>query len=84
MAALTGFSSASHFNRVFLKYVGTTPGQCRRAHPGDVYFEPQNAKPLPDRAKRFMYSVLAQKTITTEMIRNLDKLENLSTVHNPK
>ena len=82
VASLTGFASASHFNRVFLKYVGTTPGQCRRAHPGDVYFESatEKTKVLPDRAKRFMYSVLAQKTITTEMIRDLDKLESMHPV----
>ena len=84
VAALTGFASASHFNRVFLKYVGITPGHCRRAHSGDVYFEPSGSKALPDRTKRFMYSVLGQKTITPEMIRNLDKLENLQTIHNPE
>lgn len=74
IAAMCGFSSVSHFNRVFLKYVGTTPGQCRRAYPVGVLFDPdrqfQDMEQQPD---RFMYSVLAQKQITPEMILSSEK-----------
>jgi len=73
VAEMCGFASDSHFNRVFLKYVGTTPGQCRRAYPVDVLFEPSAT--FVERPNRFMYSVLAQKRITPEMIRQLDALE---------
>lgn len=61
VASMCGFASACHFNRVFLKYVGITPGQCRRAYPANVLFgtveNPEN------HSNRFMYSVLAHKTI---------------------
>ena len=70
VAELCGFASVSHFNRVFLKYVGTTPGQCRRAFPVDALF---GDRALPDRPNPFMYSALAQKQITVEMI---DKMAN--------
>lgn len=70
VSELCGFASVSHFNRVFLKYVGITPGQCRRAYPSEILITPDN-KEYTDRTKRFMYSVLAQKRITQEMI-NLD------------
>lgn len=63
VAELCGFSSVSTFNRVFLKYVGTTPGQCRRAYPGDILLGPQNTDP-----NQFMYSVLARKIVTPEMV----------------
>ncbi len=72
VADLCGFASVTHFNRVFLKYVGITPGQCRRAYPMDVLFESDKPMPLGDRPSRFMYSVLAHKTITTEMIQEMD------------
>jgi AraC-like DNA-binding protein len=75
VADLCGFSSVSHFNRVFLKYAGITPGQCRRAYPANALFESAQS-PAIRRPDRFMYSVLAQKTITPEMIRDLDSKEN--------
>lgn len=82
VADLCGFASVSHFNRVFLKYAGITPGQCRRAYPMDILFEsPRDEKSSPDtghsipRPDRFMYSVLAQKHITPKMIKELDMLE---------
>ncbi len=76
VADLCGFASVSHFNRVFLKYVGTTPGQCRRAYPMDILFEsPKEAEAFQKRPDRFMYSVLAQKHITPKMIQELDTLE---------
>jgi AraC-like DNA-binding protein len=64
---LCGFSSVSHFNRVFLKYAGITPGQARRAYPADILFG--SHKPSASQADQFMYSVLAQKRITPEMTR---------------
>lgn len=68
-----GFSSVSHFNRVFLKYVGITPGQCRRAYPANILLNyPMDGA---GRADRFMYSVLAQKRITPTMMQKLDELE---------
>ena len=75
VADLCGFASASHFNRVFLKYVGITPGQCRRAYPANTLFEGVQSSAV-HRPDRFMYSVLAQKTITPEMISQLDIKEN--------
>lgn len=67
VSTLCGFSSVSHFNRIFVKYVGITPGQCRRAFPADVLMDPARFTGT-DRANRFMYSVLAQKHITMEMM----------------
>lgn len=75
VADMCGFASDSHFNRVFVKYVGTTPGQCRRAYPVNILFESTDTVELKDRPSRFMYSVLAQKYITPQMIRELDELE---------
>lgn len=62
VATLCGFSSVSHFNRVFVKYVGTTPGQIRRACPKDILFSYD--KPYSDlssQSDKFMYGVLARK-----------------------
>lgn len=75
VADMCGFASDSHFNRVFVKYVGTTPGHCRRAYPVNILFEPKNVVAAEDRPSRFMYSVLAQKCITPEMIRALNAAE---------
>jgi len=61
VADMCGFASVSHFNRVFLKYVGITPGQCRRAYPANVLFG--TTEESENRSNRFMYSVLAHKTI---------------------
>lgn len=74
VATVCGFASVSHFNRVFLKYVGITPGQCRRAYPADILIVDKSAK-IPKIANNFMYSVLAQKLITPQMIKELDLLE---------
>ena len=69
VVTLCGFSSVSHFNLVFVKYVGTTPGQVRRACPKDILFSYDNpAGSLDTKSERFMYSVLARKRIS------LDKL----------
>lgn len=64
VAQMCGFSSVSHFNQVFLKYVGNTPGQCRRAYPVDILFAKNGeAAKAFGRPNQFMYSVLAQKRI---------------------
>lgn len=75
VADICGFTSVSHFTRVFVKYVGITPGQCRRAYPANVLFAPKNVDYPKDRPGRFMYSVLAQKCITPTMVRDLDSKE---------
>ena len=74
VAEMCGFASASNFNRVFLKYVGTTPGQCRRAYPSNILFGPESIE-VSTPADAFIYSVLARKTITPKMIRDLDLFE---------
>ena len=75
VATMCGYNSVSHFNRVFQKYVGTTPGQCKRAYPLDILFSPESQRStLAPRSDRFMYSVLAQKRITPEMIRSHEAL----------
>lgn len=71
VAELCGFASVSHFNRVFLKYVGATPGQCRRAFPVDILFYAPEEIEKQGKPSAFMYSVLAHKQITPDMTRNL-------------
>ena len=74
IAAMCGFSTVSHFNQVFLKHVGTTPGQCRKAFPVGISIRPeQRFTEIPNRQSRFMYNVLAQKMITPEMIISFEK-----------
>ena len=74
IASMCGFSTVSHFNQVFLKYVGTTPGQCRKAFPVGINIRPeQRFMEMPNRQNRFMYNVLAQKMITPEMILTFEK-----------
>ena len=72
VAELCGFASVSHFNRVFLKYVGTTPGQCRRAFPVDILFYAPESVERKGKPNAFMYSVLAHKQITPDMTSILD------------
>ena len=70
VSQLCGFSSVSHFNRVFLKYAGITPGQARRAYPADILFGTHSADKKPtSQSENFMYSVLARKRITPDMIK---------------
>ena len=70
VSQLCGFSSVSHFNRVFLKYAGITPGQARRAYPADILFGfPKPEKKPASQSEYFMYSVLARKRITPDMIK---------------
>lgn len=74
VAEMCGFASASNFNRVFLKYVGITPGQCRRAYPANILSSPEDVD-TTTYTNAFMYNVLARKTITPEMIGALDSSE---------
>lgn len=74
IASMCGFSSVSHFNQVFLKHAGTTPGQCRKAYPTNVPFSPESRfENSEGRGDRFMYCVLAGKRITPEMILSYEK-----------
>ena len=73
VAEMCGFSSVSHFNRVFLKYAGITPGQCRRAYPPNILFSSKNQpRKSSSRSNAFMFNALAQKRITLDMIHALD------------
>lgn len=74
VATMCGYASVSHFNRVFLKYVGITPGQCRRAYPADILFGNFTKDSAQShQTNRFVYSALAHKRVTPEMIRDFDK-----------
>lgn len=66
VAQMSGYVSASHFNRVFMRYVGMPPGQCRRAFAYDVTGEEAR---VPG---SFISSVLAGKPITQELIREFE------------
>ena len=76
VSELCGFSSVSHFNRVFLKYVGATPGQCRRAYPVDILFSSDKATPSSGSTGSFMYSVLARKRFSPQAVRELNAKAN--------
>lgn len=68
VAEMCGFSSVSHFNRVFLKYAGITPGHCRRAYPPNILFGHSSEGRIPEsQAEHFLYSALAQKKIPLEV-----------------
>lgn len=71
VSELCGFSSVSHFNRVFLKYVGATPGQCRRAYPVDILFSSEKTNEAKS-TDSFMYSVLARKRFSPQAVRELN------------
>ena len=74
IASMCGFSSMSHFNQVFLRNVGTTPGQCRKAYPAGITIMPDRRfTDNPSQQDRFMYCVLAQKMITPDMILSFEK-----------
>ena len=66
VAQMCGYVSASHFNRVFMRYVGMPPGQCRRTYAYDVAGDDTR---IPG---TFISSVLAGKPIAQEIIRELE------------
>ena len=70
VAHLCGYVSTSHFNRVFLRYVGLPPGQCRRAYPYDLMLR---ADKLQRNTNDFMYSVLAGKSISSNAISEFER-----------
>jgi len=65
VAQMCGYVSASHFNRVFMRYVGIPPGQCRRAYSYDLLLKRNEVQRNTD---SFMYSVLAGKSISSDII----------------
>ena len=64
VSELCGFASPHNFNRVFSKYVGVTPGQCRRAFPANTleYISTDSAHS----PNHLIYSVLARKRISLD------------------
>ena len=66
VAQMCGYVSVSHFNRVFMRYVGMPPGQCRRAYAYDVTGEDTL---VPG---GFISSVLTGRPITPEIIREFE------------
>lgn len=67
VSQMCGYVSVSHFNRVFMRYVGLPPGQCRRAFSFDNLTKPSRSP------GSFMYSVLANKSITSDVINEFEK-----------
>lgn len=70
VAQMCGYVSTSHFNRVFLRYVGVPPGQCRRAYPYDVLLRENK---FEKGTNAFMYNVLAGKTIPQDVITEFER-----------
>lgn len=66
IAQMCGYVSVSHFNRVFMRYVGMPPGQCRRTYAYDVAGEDSRIHGA------FIGSVLAGKSITPDLIREIE------------
>ena len=65
VAVLCGFKTVTHFNCVFKKYVGITPGQVRTAYPVSVLDGSQQYREtMSNHPNRFMYSVLARKSFS--------------------
>lgn len=71
VAQMCGYVSASHFNRVFMRYVGMPPGQCRRAYAYDVAGEVSR---IPG---SFISCVLAGKPISQEQLREFEDRKEL-------
>jgi len=69
VAQMCGYISTPHFNRVFSRYVGLPPGQCRRAYASDLHTNQEH----PIRTSgAFMYSVLAGKSILPSTINSFE------------
>lgn len=71
VAQQCGYVSAPHFNRVFSRYVGLPPGQCRRAYSTDL----RTNQLFPRPSDAFMYSVLAGKSISPSTINAFDSAQ---------
>ena len=69
VAEQCGYVSPSHFNRIFMRYVGLPPGQCRRAYTYDWLLKEDEVTRQSD---SFMYSVLARKSISSELINMIE------------
>jgi len=70
VAQQCGYVSTSHFNRVFSRYAGIPPGQCRRAYSFSLV-EQSHRTP-----GAFMYSVLAGKSISPRTINDFESGAN--------
>lgn len=68
VAQMCGYVSVPHFNRVFSRYVGLPPGQCRRAYSTDLC----TGKTQSRSSDAFMYSVLSGKSISPSTIHAFD------------
>ena len=70
VSTMCGFASTSHFSRIFLKYAGVTPGQCRKAYPDNILVsaESWDRSDHVSHPNRFIYNVLARKRITLDMM----------------
>ena len=70
VSTMCGFASTSHFSRIFVKYAGVTPGQCRKAYPDNILVSAESwAESNKVRhPNRFIYNVLAHKRITLDMM----------------
>lgn len=65
VAEMSGFGSASTFNHVFQKYIGTTPLQVRKAYPNGILLD-QRSGPYSkaDNPNRYLFNALAGKRIS--------------------
>lgn len=70
VAQMCGYVSASHFNRIFARYVGIPPGQCRRAYSYDILIKENDVQRNAD---SFIYSVLAGKSISPHTINDFEQ-----------
>jgi len=66
-----GYVSTAHFNRLFQKYVGIPPGQCRRSYPLGIH---ENIDQIENRpTSTFLYSVLAHKAIDPKTLKDSER-----------
>lgn len=70
VAQMCGYISSSHFNRVFSRYAGVPPGQCRRAFALSLSTRGKEARREPG---TFMYNVLAGKSISPHTINEFEE-----------
>lgn len=70
VSTMCGFASTSHFSRIFVKYAGVTPGQCRKAYPDNILVSAESwvESDKVRHPNRFIYNALAHKRITLDMM----------------